>query len=35
MDQHVDLISDFIRTGGLLCKATFDKNIGIDPIYVK
>lgn len=35
MDQHVDLISDFIRTGGLLCKVTFDKNIGIDPIYVK
>jgi hypothetical protein len=29
------LLSDLIKTIGLLAKATFDKNIGIDPIFIK
>ena len=31
----MDVISDIVRTVGLLSKETFDSNIGIDNIYVR
>jgi len=33
--NHVDLISDLIKTSGLLSKATFDKTLGIDSLFLK
>ncbi|CAD8060806.1 unnamed protein product [Paramecium sonneborni] len=31
----LELLSDFIKTIGLLAQATFDKNIGIDNVFIK
>lgn len=33
--SHTDLISELIKTSGLLAKATFDKNVGIELLYLK
>lgn len=33
--NHIDLISELIKTSGLLAKATFDKNVGIEILYLK
>lgn len=33
--QHLDLASDLVRSIGLLAKTSFDKDIGIDNIYIK
>lgn len=30
-----ELLSELIKTIGLLAKATFDKNIGIDNVFIK
>ena len=35
MDKQSDLLSETIKTIGLIIKATFDKNVGIDPLYTK
>ena len=35
MDKQSDLLSETIKTIGLIIKATFDKNVGIDPLYIK
>ena len=32
---YCDLLSDVVKTVGLLAKSTFDKNIGIDPVFIK
>lgn len=33
--MNIDLVSDIIKTSGLLTKSTFDKHIGIDTVYLK
>lgn len=30
-----DILSDVVKTVGLLARATFDKNVGIDNIFLK
>jgi fused len=32
---QIDIISDTVKTIGLLARATFDRNVGIDNVYLK
>ena len=34
-NQHLDILSEILKSVCYLSKATFDKNEGIDSIYIK